>query len=91
MPPTPEQLHAVAASQEVRLANLELRLAEHLRDYEEFKKVLAQASIELRELEDWRLEVQVYLRQLRWVVVLAAGALVTGIINLLLNLELHVN
>lgn len=80
-----------AAANESRIVRLEERLADHLHEYEDLKVTLARIMAELRELEDWQVEVGVYLRQLRWVVVLSAGALITGLINLLLmvNLEVH--
>ena len=88
---TPPTWREFAAANESRIIRLEERLTDHLHDYEDLKRTVATMTRELRELEDWQVEVAVYLRQLRWVVVLSAGALITGLINLLLmvNLEVH--
>ena len=42
----------------------------------------------LRELQDWRLEVSIYMKQAKWAVALAGGALVAGVANIALNLLL---
>lgn len=40
----------------------------------------------LRELQDWRLEVSIYLKQAKWAVMLAGGAFIAGGVNILINL-----
>lgn len=41
------------------------------------------------ELKDFRIEIGVYLRQLRWTLVVAGGALITGLVNLALVVSTH--
>ena len=43
----------------------------------------------IRELQDWRIEMNVYLRQLRWTLVVAGGAFLVGVANIVLELAKH--
>ena len=43
----------------------------------------------IRALEDWRIEMTVYMRQLRWTLIVALGALIASGINILLELAKH--
>ncbi|MCU0250212.1 MAG: hypothetical protein MUE61_08395 [Vicinamibacterales bacterium] len=42
----------------------------------------------VRSLQDWRIEVAIYLRQAKWAVALAGGAVVMGIANAFLQIVL---
>lgn len=76
-------------SDDRRIGRLEARYEAHVEDYVDLKRLVTEMQHHLRELENWRLEVSVYLRQIRWLLVLVIAALVTGLINIVLNLELH--
>lgn len=82
-----------------RLDRIETKLdtfiAEHGRTHDAEREVWGQIKKDadavhpkLRELEDWRLEVTVYLKQAKWAVMLAGGALIAGVLNILLNVAL---
>jgi membrane-bound lytic murein transglycosylase MltF len=72
-----------------RLERLETRFEGHLEDYRELRALIVEMQAHLRAIENWRLEVEVYFRQIRWLIVLVIAALITGVINIVLNLELH--
>ncbi len=43
----------------------------------------------IRTLEDWRIEMNVYMRQARWTLLVALGALLAGSVNIVLALVTH--
>lgn len=74
---------------DARLGKLETRFDGHIDDFDELRKLVIELNAQFRELEKWRLEVAIYVRQIRWLMVLVFSALITGIVNIVLNLELH--
>lgn len=70
------------SSASARLERIERKLDSVCRGQETQDKAI-------RELQDWRLEMNVYLRQLRWTLVMAGGALLVGTVNILLELVKH--
>lgn len=81
--PLDDPLHRL----DTRLERVETKLVDHIADANPKLNAMQE---QLHDLEAWRLEVSVYFRQIRWLLVLVIAALVTGIVNIVLNLELHV-
>jgi hypothetical protein len=46
-------------------------------------------NLAIRSLQDWRLEMSAYFRQLKWAIALAGGAVVVGVVNIVLELAKH--
>ena len=88
--PSPKEARLPPDDSPSRLSRLETRYEGHLEDYNDLKHLVSELQRSMRDVENWRVEVNVYFRQIRWLIVLVVAALVTGVINILLNLELHV-
>ena len=80
--PLDDPLHRI----DTRLERVETKLSDHIADA---VPRLTGMEKQLHDLDNWRLEMSVYVRQIRWLIVLVVAALVTGLINIVLNLELH--
>lgn len=74
---------------EQRLSHLESRYEALMEDVVDLRRRIDEIHNQLRVFEAFRLEVAVYLRQVRWLIALVVAALITGLINIVLNLELH--
>jgi len=80
--PERRQSEIDGTSATARLARIESKL-------DSFTDWQIEAKREIRELHDWRIEMNVYLRQLRWTFAMAGGALIVGVINILIELVKH--
>jgi hypothetical protein len=65
-----------------RLERIERKVDDLVRCQDEQAKAI-------RTLEDWRIEMNVYLRQARWTLIVALGALIAGSVNIALALAAH--
>lgn len=74
---------------EQKLDRLEDRVTDQSVAIIELRKVDVDASVQMRILQDWRLEMTVYLKQIRWTMVVALGAFLVGLVNIVIALIEH--
>lgn len=72
---------------------LDAYITEHDRIHETERDLRARVAeaacdqaLDTRALQDWQIGVDIYLRQAKWAVALAAGAFLVGVVNMLLKL-----
>lgn len=74
---------------EHKLDRLEDRIEATTSEAIGLRKTALDTAHSIRELQDWRVEMTAYLRQVRWILVVAGAAVVVGVINLALELAQH--
>lgn len=77
-------------------SKLDTFVLEHGRTHDAERELRSQVVSEnrimeekVRSLQDWRIEVAIYLRQAKWAVALAGGAVIVGVANVILQFVLH--
>lgn len=94
MPPLDEDIGEGTVLQrlsriEHKLDRLEDRIESTSIEAIALRKTALDTTHSIRELEDWRVEINAYLRQVRWVLVVAGAAVIVGIVNIVLELAQH--
>ncbi len=76
-------------SAEAHLGRIESELAAMSKVLDSMAREQEIQNLAIRGLQDWRLEMSAYFRQLKWAIALAGGAVVVGVINIALELAKH--
>ena len=74
---------------ESKLDRLEDRVERQGIDIIDIKRTDVGTAASIRSIEDWRVEMTVYLKQIRWTFLVALAALIAGVANIVLGLVEH--
>ncbi len=87
----PERRHdeMLGTSTSAKLERIEFKLDALVRVQEAFAREQETQNLAIRGLQDWRIEMNTYFRQLRWAIMLIGGTFLVTAVNLLLELGKH--